>query len=36
VLLTEIDGWFPEDFDTADLQDARVLRRNLGGERSHA
>jgi len=28
-LLTEIYGWFIEGFDTADLQDAKALRKDL-------
>jgi class 3 adenylate cyclase/predicted ATPase len=32
-LLTPIYGWFTEGFDTADLQDARVLLEQLSGER---
>jgi len=31
VLLAPIYGWFPEGFDTADLQEARALLEELGG-----
>jgi predicted ATPase len=30
-LLAPIYGWFTEGFDTADLQDAKVLLEELGG-----
>jgi predicted ATPase len=30
-LLTPIYGWFTEGFDTADLQEAKVLLEELGG-----
>jgi len=30
-LLASIYGWFTEGFDTADLQDAKVLLEELGG-----
>ena len=30
-LLAPIYGWFTEGFDTADLQDAKVLLAELGG-----
>ena len=30
-LLGEIYGWFTEGFDTADLKDAKVLLKELGG-----
>jgi hypothetical protein len=30
-LLTPIYSWFTEGFDTADLQDAKVLLEELGG-----
>jgi predicted ATPase len=32
-LLAPIYGWFTEGFDTADLQEARVLLEQLSGER---
>ena len=31
-LLAPVYGWFTEGFDTADLQDAKVLLAELGGE----
>ncbi len=31
-LLAPVYGWFPEGFDTADLQEAKVLLEELGGE----
>jgi hypothetical protein len=30
-LLAPIDGWFTEDFDTVDLQEAKALLEELGG-----
>jgi predicted ATPase len=30
-LLTEVYSWFTEGFDTADLQEARILLEALGG-----
>ena len=31
-LLMPIYGWFTEDFDTADLQEAKALLEELGGK----
>ena len=30
-LLTDVYGWFTEDFDTADLQEAKALLEELEG-----
>jgi len=30
-LLAPIYGWFPEGFDTADLQEAKAMLEELGG-----
>jgi hypothetical protein len=34
--LAALDGWFTEGLDTVDLQEARTLLKELGGEREHA
>ena len=33
-MLAEIDNWFTEGFDTADLKDAKALLEELGGSRA--
>ena len=35
-LLAPLYGWFTEGFDTADLQDAKTLLEELGGEHAPA